>query len=147
MLCFCLIRPCGFFSLMPIDSIMTAAAAYAAYDALNSSKAHGWDGISAHMIKLCDSALLEPLCLIFERCLETGIYLSFLVYINEIVENVNCDIKMFADDTPLFSLVRDEGRTAFELNCDRETFRLWAWKWKMQFNSEKTEEVIFCQAG
>ena len=45
---------------------------------------------------------------------------SFLVYINDIVENVNCDIKMFADDTSLFSLVRDEARTAFELNCDLE---------------------------
>ena len=28
------------------------------------------------MIKLCDSALLELLCLIFERCLETRIYPS-----------------------------------------------------------------------
>ena len=28
------------------------------------------------MIKLCDSTLLEPLCLIFERCLETEIYPS-----------------------------------------------------------------------
>ena len=69
--------------------------------------------------------------------------LFFLVYINDIVENVNCDIKMFADDTSLFSLVRDEAKIAFELNCDLEMIRLWAWQWKMQFNSEKTEEVIF----
>ena len=43
---------------------------------LNSNKAHGWDGISAHMIKLCDSSIVEPLCLIFEKCIETGKYPS-----------------------------------------------------------------------
>ena len=272
---------------------------------LNSNKAHGWDGISAHMIKLCDSSIVEPLCLIFEKCIETGKYpsiwkkanivpvhkkdsrqnkenyrpisllpilgkmfekvifdamykhfcdngfltpnqsgfrpgdstinqllaithkiycafesvpsletrsifldlskafdkvwhdgllyklessgisgkllalmrsflvnrrqrvvlngkcsnwetitsgvpqgsvlgpLLFLIYINDIVENVNCDIKLFADDTSLFQVVRGEARTALELNRDLERIRLWAWQWKMQFNAQKTEEVIF----
>ena len=41
---------------------------------LDSNKAHGWDGISAHMIKLCDSSIVEPLCIIFDKCLEAGIY-------------------------------------------------------------------------
>ena len=26
------------------------------------------------MIKICDSAIVEPLSLIFEKCLETGVY-------------------------------------------------------------------------
>ena len=42
----------------------------------DSNKAHGWDGISAHKIKICDFYIVEPLCLSFETCLATGIYLS-----------------------------------------------------------------------
>ena len=69
--------------------------------------------------------------------------LFFLVYINDLVENVTCDVKMFADDTSLFSVVEDERRSADELNADLNRVRLWAWQWKMQFNVNKTEEVVF----
>ena len=34
-------------------------------------------------------------------------------------------------------------QTSDELNRDLEKARLWAWQWKMQFNADKTEEVIF----
>ena len=37
--------------------------------------------------------------------------LFFLVYINDLVENVDSDVKMFADDTSLFSVVYDEATT------------------------------------
>ena len=50
---------------------------------------------------------------------------------------------MFADDTSLYSAVADENKTAEDPNRDLESVRLWAWQWKMHFNSEKTEEVIF----
>ena len=69
--------------------------------------------------------------------------LFFLVYINDLVENVDSDVKMFADDTSLFSVVYDEATTAQQLNRDLERVRLWAWQWKMEFNATKTEEVIF----
>ena len=69
--------------------------------------------------------------------------LFFLVYINDIVENLNCDVKIFADATSLFSVVKDEGKTADEMNSDLERVRLWAWQWKMKFNADKMEEVIF----
>ena len=76
----------------------------------------------------------------------TGICLGsivFLVYINDLVENVNCDVKMLADDTFLFSVVEDERRSADEFNADLDRVRLWAWQWKMQFDANKTEEVVF----
>ena len=41
---------------------------------LNPNKAHGWRNISTWMIKLCDDALLLPLRLIFENCLNQGIF-------------------------------------------------------------------------
>ena len=69
--------------------------------------------------------------------------LFFLIYINDLVENVSCDVRLFADDTSLFSVVNDVVTTAFEINYDLKKIKLWAWQWKMQFNTEKTEEVIF----
>ena len=53
--------------------------------------------------------------------------LFFLVYINDLVDNVNSDVKMFIDDTSLFSTVTNETVTAEVLNRDLEKVRLWAW--------------------
>ena len=69
--------------------------------------------------------------------------LFFLVYINDLVDNIDSDVKIFADDASLFSVVCDEVITAQQLNRDLERVRLWAWQWKMEFNAKKTEEVIF----
>ena len=51
--------------------------------------------------------------------------LFFLVYVNDLVENVTCDVKMFADHTSLCSVVEDERRSADELNADLNRVRLW----------------------
>ena len=69
--------------------------------------------------------------------------LFFLVYINGIVENINSEIKLFADDTSLFSVVESKFRTANDLNRDLEKVCLWAWQWKTKFNTDKMEELIF----
>ena len=69
--------------------------------------------------------------------------LLFLVYINDLVENVGCKIKLFADDTFLLSVVYDESKTAAELVRDLERVRNWAWQWRMKFDNEKAEEVSF----
>ena len=41
---------------------------------LNSAKAHGWDGISIRMIKLCEHTITIPLIIIFRKAILTGIY-------------------------------------------------------------------------
>ena len=69
--------------------------------------------------------------------------LFFLVYINDLVDGVQSDIKLFADDTSIFSAVKDKDEATESLNQDLERVRLWAWQWKMQFNCDKKEEVIF----
>ena len=48
--------------------------------------------------------------------------LFFLVYINDIVENLNCDVKIFPDDTSLFSVVKDEKKTVDEINSPLKGF-------------------------
>ena len=41
---------------------------------LNSNKAHGWDGISIRMIKICDETIAIPLKIIFDTALKSGNY-------------------------------------------------------------------------
>ena len=68
--------------------------------------------------------------------------LFFLVYINDIVDNIHCDIRLFTDDTSIFSVVRND-RSSEELNKDLERLPLWSWQLKMYSTADKPEEVIF----
>ena len=46
--------------------------------------------------------------------------LLFLICINDLSDNVQCNPKLFADDTSLFSTVKDPERTANNLNNDQK---------------------------
>ena len=52
--------------------------------------------------------------------------LFFLIYINDPTENVACGVKLFADDTSPFSVVRNGDETVLALNSDLEKRRIWA---------------------
>ena len=47
--------------------------------------------------------------------------LLFLIYINELSDNLSSNIKVFADDTSLFSVIHDINISAGELNEDLKT--------------------------
>ena len=72
--------------------------------------------------------------------------LLFLIYINDLEKHIKSNIKFFADDTMLFSVVRDPAVSATELDHDLDLICRWAHKWKMEFNPDATKqatEVIF----
>ena len=72
--------------------------------------------------------------------------LLFLVYINDLEKNIISNIKFFADDTMLFSIVKDPLISANDLNHDLDTIYQWAHQWKMAFNPDPTKqatEVLF----
>ena len=72
--------------------------------------------------------------------------LLFLIYINDISDNLESDVKLFADDTSLFSVVFDSHLSAQTLNDDLAKINSWATQWKMSFNpniSKQAHEVIF----
>ena len=52
--------------------------------------------------------------------------LLFLVYINDLTENIRSNIKLFADDTSLFINVEDPVQSALVLNDDLLTIKRWA---------------------
>ena len=55
-------------------------------------------------------------------------------------------MKLFADDTSLFSIVHDPNTSTNELNKDLQKIPEWAHQWKMSFNQDQNkqaQEVIF----
>ena len=69
--------------------------------------------------------------------------LLFLLYINDIVENINSSIRLFADDTSLYIIVDNPVEAANQLNSNLSKFHQWATKWLVKFNPAKSETVIF----
>ena len=70
----------------------------------------------------------------------------FLIYINDLERNIKSNIKFFADDTMLFSVVKDPTISANNLNHDLDIIQQWAYQWKMEFNPDPTKqatEVLF----
>ena len=57
--------------------------------------------------------------------------LLFLVHINDLVENISSDAKLFSDNTSLFTVFYDEGAAADQLNRDLKTISDWAYQCKM----------------
>ena len=68
--------------------------------------------------------------------------LLFLVYINDLVDNISADAKLFADDTSLFTVVYDENVPTEQLNRDLKIIAEWAYQWKMQSNPDVTKQAI-----
>ena len=72
--------------------------------------------------------------------------LLFLLYINDLPENLGSNPKLFADDTSLFSVIRNKHLSAQNLNEDLNKINHWAFQWKISFNpdpSKQAQEVIF----
>ena len=66
----------------------------------------------------------------------------FLIYINDIVNNIQSVIKLFADNTSLSLALNNPDSRAEILNHDLEKNE-WAKKLKVRFNVEKTEQLNF----
>ena len=68
--------------------------------------------------------------------------LLFSIYINELTEeNLSSNPKVFANDTFLFSVVRDLNTSAMEINDDLKKIEVWAHQWKMSFNPDPLKQV------
>ena len=72
--------------------------------------------------------------------------LLFLIYINDLPNRLKSNAKLFADDTSLFTIVKDKNESANIRNNDLSLISRWAYDWKMLFNSDPkkpAQEVIF----
>ena len=64
--------------------------------------------------------------------------LLFLIYINDLPNELQSNAKLFADDTSLFAVANDKNVCANILNNDLLAISKWAFNWKMLFNKKKT---------
>ncbi len=69
--------------------------------------------------------------------------LFFLIYINDIAERTQSNIRTFADDTSLFIVVDDPVNAADTLNYDIDMISSWADRWLVKFNPSNTEHLLF----
>ncbi len=69
--------------------------------------------------------------------------LLFLIYINDIVKDINSNTRLFADDTSLYIIVDDPQSSSVQLNNDLRTIHQWSLDWLVTFNPSKTETMIF----
>ena len=64
-------------------------------------------------------------------------------FINDIVTEIQSNIRLFADDTSLYIVVHDPIATAETLNSDLEFIHRWSKLWLVTFNPSKTETMTF----
>ena len=69
--------------------------------------------------------------------------LLFIIYINDIVNDIESEIMIFADDTTLLASGKDPAETVCQLNRDLQKISSWAEKWKVKFNAGKSKDMIF----
>ena len=83
-------------------------------------------------------------------CIEAGVPqgsvlgpLLFLIYINDIADNVSSTCFLFADDSLLLDEVISPIDTANKLNNDLDSISMWADRWLVTMNANKTKNMIF----
>ncbi len=71
--------------------------------------------------------------------------LLFLVYINDISFDLNCDTYMFADDTSIFNKIdrNDVASSVTQINRDLEKIHVWSKRWLVNLNASKTVVMLF----
>ena len=72
--------------------------------------------------------------------------LLFLIFINDLPDNLICNPKLFADDISLNAVMCEQNVCTNTLNDDLKRLYEWSVKWKMIFNPDPTKlatEVIF----
>ena len=67
----------------------------------------------------------------------------FLIYVDDIVNDIESEILLFADDTSLFETINDPLISFPRINNDLEKLNRWAKSWLVTFNPVKTKYMIF----
>ena len=65
----------------------------------------------------------------------------FIIYIDDLPNNLISSFKVFPDDLSRFSTVHDTDASRTALNNDLKKLSEWVYKWKMQFNPDINKQV------
>ena len=68
--------------------------------------------------------------------------LFFLVYINDLTADLKCNVKLFADDTSLFTVAQEANEAAEHMNHDLQLVSQWAHGWRKSFNPDPQQQAV-----
>ena len=71
--------------------------------------------------------------------------LLFLIYINDLSNDIKSKCKLFADDTSLFSVVHDIDPSSNYRNHDLVKISEWAFQWKLKYNQTDSRNNIYLE--
>ena len=69
--------------------------------------------------------------------------LLFLIYIDDIVQNIESEIFLFADDTSILETISDPILSFEKINRDLTKLDIWSKQWLVNFNPSKTKYIVF----
>ena len=64
--------------------------------------------------------------------------LLFLLYINDLPENIHSQVRLFADDTAIYIIINNHSNSD-TLQQDLDTLQTWEHLWEMDFNPSKCQ--------
>ena len=74
--------------------------------------------------------------------------LLFLIFINDILDNLECLASLFADDTSIYTTFKAPNNlNVYMLQSDLVKIEIWSKLWKVAFNTEKTEMLIISRTN
>ena len=68
--------------------------------------------------------------------------LPFILYINDIVREIHCDIRLIADDTSLYIIVDTPENAVFLMNSYLDKITSSSNKWLVTFSPNKTKSLL-----
>ena len=68
--------------------------------------------------------------------------LLFLIYINDIIEDIHSHSGLCADDRRLYLIVDEPFVAETQFNSDLLKIHMWAERWLVKFNPAKSEAII-----
>ena len=68
--------------------------------------------------------------------------LLFLEYINDLAVGLKCNVKLYADDTSLFTVVEDSNAAANDMSHDLDLISQWTYAWRMSFNPDPQKQAV-----
>ena len=69
--------------------------------------------------------------------------LLFVLYINDITEEIHSNARLYADDTCIFSNHKDPDTAAYDQEQELDRISQWAQNWLVTFNPTKTVDLTF----
>lgn len=67
----------------------------------------------------------------------------FLMYVNDMTNNLKSNVKLLADDISFFSIVKNKNDGAKHLTHDLSLISKWDFNWKILFDLEPTKYFFY----